>query len=127
MHIVYAEYAGRCIPVNLYIAAPFQANNNAGPASALESIEVKPTFRCHILNIDLKYKQKASKSLALAPNYKWGQLFVAKKYRSNLLSPIGSNAFLFFKSVAQWPNRQEFRDPHPLYRNSSYHLPCHHT
>ena len=56
----YTDHAGLEISVNLPIASPFSrqiAIGNAGPILALESMGAKPTFRCHILNIALKYKQ----------------------------------------------------------------------
>ena len=47
-------------PVDLRIASPFSldiVNANASPTSALESIEAKPTFHCHSLNIGVMYTQ----------------------------------------------------------------------
>ena len=47
--VIYTEDAGLKIPIGLCIASPFSrqiAIGNAGPVSALESMEGKPTFRC---------------------------------------------------------------------------------
>ena len=60
LYISYTDHAGLEIPVDLCIASPFSkqiAIGNAGPISALESMEAKPTFRCHFLNIGPSYKQ----------------------------------------------------------------------
>ena len=57
---MYTDHAGLEIFVDLCIASPFSRRIemcNAGPTSALESMGVKQTFRCHFLNIALKYKQ----------------------------------------------------------------------
>ena len=56
----YTDHAGLKIPVNSCIASPFSrpiVNGNAGPTSALESMGVKLSFRCHLLNIGPSYKQ----------------------------------------------------------------------
>ena len=57
---MYTDYAGLEICVILRIASLFSgqiANVSAGPVLALESIGAKLYFRCHSLNIALKYKQ----------------------------------------------------------------------
>ena len=56
----YTDYAGLEISVISCIASLFSlliANVNAGPVLALESMGAKQYFRCHSLNIALKYKQ----------------------------------------------------------------------
>ena len=56
----YMEYAGLEISVDLSIASPFSrqiAKVNAGPSLALTPMGAKRYFRCHSLNITLKYKQ----------------------------------------------------------------------
>ena len=58
--MIYTDYAGLEISVNSRIASLFSrqiANVNAGPVLALESRGAKRYFRCHSLNIALKYKQ----------------------------------------------------------------------
>ena len=60
MSSMITEYAGLEISINSRIAWPFSrqiAIGNAGPILALESMGANPTFRCHILNIGLSYKQ----------------------------------------------------------------------
>ena len=54
----YTDHAGLEIPVDLCIASPFSrqiAIGNAGPTSALESMGLNRTFRCHFLNIGPSY------------------------------------------------------------------------
>ena len=56
----YTDHASPEISVNSCIASSFSrqiAISNAGPTSALEPMGAKQTFRCHILNIAVKYKQ----------------------------------------------------------------------
>ena len=51
------------------IVSPFTrqiALGNAGPASALQYMGVKRSFRCHPLNIGLMYKQLARKGFVQA-------------------------------------------------------------
>ena len=57
---LYTDHAGLEISVISRIASLFSrqiANVNAGPILALESMGAKRTFRCHVLNIGLMYKQ----------------------------------------------------------------------
>ena len=57
---IYTDHAGLEIPVDLCIASPFSlqiAKVNAGPSLALTPMGGKRYFRCHSLNIALKYKQ----------------------------------------------------------------------
>ena len=56
----YTDYAGPEITVHFSIAAPFSrqiAIGNAGPTTALQPMGAKRSFRCHLLNIPLIYKQ----------------------------------------------------------------------
>ena len=76
------KYAGLEISVNSRIAWQFSrqiANSNAGPSSALDSMGVKPSSRCHSLNIASMYKQKARKSFLSAQILPSWPLLSAKK------------------------------------------------
>ena len=115
----YTDYAGLEITVNSSIASPFSrhiAIGNAGPTTALDSMGLKPTFRCHFLNICPSYKQQARKSFLSSHITPSGPLFSTKKYclRARAGKPpfchrhlcnLGP-AFPFFTSVARRPNRR---------------------